>query len=102
MLGTTPVISVGDRGKIRLDTMGDLTGAAGFKILIYTLAAWNAAGTPTEIAATAPTPSNGLIEATMTAGLFAASGTYVARACVTWADGDVLGAPVDFFVYRAK
>lgn len=103
MTGIEPVVSVGDRGKIRVDTKGDLTGNSGLKVYLYTRAAWDAGTTPTkELTGSAPTPSSGVIEADMPADLFAAAGSYVVRAGVTWADGEVLGAPAELQVLRGK
>lgn len=103
MTGTEQVISVGDRGTLRLQTYQDLTGASGVTIYLYTEAGFAAGSTYIKsLSATAPTPANGLIQAAMAADLFPASGKYIVRAGVTWADGEILGAPAEVQVTRGK
>lgn len=103
LTGLEYTVSVGDRSTLKVDTKGDLTGASGFEILVYTEAAFAGGTSPTRtLTASAPVPANGLIQAVMPADLFAAAGRHIVRAAVTWADGEILGAPVELQVLRSK
>ena len=103
MYGKETVVSVGDRGTFKVATGTDLTGTGSKYVYIYTETAWEDGDPPTkELVATASNPEDGILEADMAADTFTIAGKHYLRSGVTFANGEVLGAPAEVMVTRGK